>query len=86
MGDEKAGFNASNGYLSVWHMGDEVRDAAGTLESKDTGTTPAAGIVGKARHFSDKTGITCGDKISAYPTENQPHTTELQVVCMTLRR
>lgn len=75
--DGKAVFNESNGYLSVWHMGDSVRDDAGSVESKDTGTTATAGMVGAARHFSGKTGISCGDKISNYPTENNPHTTEL---------
>ncbi|MBE3134363.1 MAG: DUF2341 domain-containing protein, partial [Acidobacteria bacterium] len=29
-------FNESNGYLSVWHMNDPVKDDVGTLESKDT--------------------------------------------------
>ena len=39
----KAVFNESNGYLSVWHMSGPVRDEVGTLESKDAGTTAAAG-------------------------------------------
>ena len=72
----KAVFNESNGYLSVWHLGDAVRDEVGTLESKDTGTTVAAGIVGKARHFPGKAGIFCGDKISSYPSADSSHTTE----------
>ena len=33
-------FNESNGYLSVWHMNDPVKDEVGTLTSDDTGTTP----------------------------------------------
>ena len=39
----KAVFNETNGYLSVWHMNDPAKDAAGTLEAKDTGTTPSSG-------------------------------------------
>jgi len=73
----KAVFNESNGYLSVWHMGDDVRDEVGTLESKDTGTTATAGITGKARHFAGKQGVFCGDKIPNYPSGDSPHTTEL---------
>ncbi len=64
----KAVFNESNGFLSVWHMGDEVRDVTGTLETKDTGTTPASGVVGEARHFAGQQGIFGGEQITTYPT------------------
>ena len=69
-------FNESNGYLSVWHL-DDVRDVVGTLESKDVGTTETRGIVGKARHFAEKQGIFCGDKIAGYPVGEAAHTTSL---------
>jgi hypothetical protein len=69
-------FNASNGYLSVWHMDDPVQDEVGTLESKDTGTTPSAGIIGQSRRFSVGKGITCGENITSYPTGSSPHTSE----------
>jgi hypothetical protein len=72
----KAVFNDSNGYVSVWHLGDVVRDEVGTLESKDVGTTVAPGMVGKARHFAGKQGIFGGDKIPNYPSADSPHTTE----------
>ena len=75
--DGKAVFNESNGYLGVWHMGEQVRDDAGKLESKDTGTTATAGVIGTARHFTDNTGIFCGNKIIGYPSGHSPHTTEL---------
>lgn len=75
--DGKAVFNESNGYLSVWHMADPVRDEVGTLQSKDTGTATTAGIIGAARHFPGRAGISCGDKITSYPTGHSPHTTEL---------
>ncbi len=74
--DGRVVFNASNGYVSVWHMGDTVRDDVGTLESKDTGTTPAAGIIGQARHFPGKVGVFGGDKISNYPAGASEHTSE----------
>ena len=39
-------FNASNGYVSVWHMNDPVRDTVGTVNSKDVNTTACAGMIG----------------------------------------
>ncbi len=68
-------FDESNGYVSVWHLGDVVRDEVGTLESKDVGTTVTGGVVGKARHFAGKQGIFCGDKIAGYPSGDAAHTT-----------
>ncbi|MCE9608812.1 MAG: DUF2341 domain-containing protein [Chthoniobacter sp.] len=73
----KAVFNEANGFASVWHLGDTVADEVGTLESKDMGTTPTAGMIGKARHFPGKAGVFCGDKITNYPTGGGTHTTEL---------
>ncbi len=72
----KAVFNASNGYLSVWHMGATAKDEVGTLESKDTGTTATAGVVGPARHFPGQKGVFGGDTIANYPAGASPHTTE----------
>lgn len=75
--DGRAVFNESNGYLSVWHLGETVRDEVGTLESQDNGTTVTGGVIGKARHFAEKAKISCGDSITTYPTGHSPHTTEL---------
>ena len=72
----KAVFNESNGYVSVWHLGDTVADEVGTLESKDVGTTATAGMIGKARHFAGKQGVFCGDKIANYPSGESSHSTE----------
>lgn len=72
----KAVFDASNGYLSVWHMGDEIVDAAGTIESLDKGTTPVAGVVATARHFPGGKGVFGGKEIATYPTGAEPHTTQ----------
>ena len=69
-------FNESNGYLSVWHMNDPVKDEIGTAESKDTGTTASAGIIGKSRHFDVGKGINGGETITAYPTGSSPHSSE----------
>jgi hypothetical protein len=75
--DGKAVFNESNGYLSVWHMNETVRDEVGTLTSKEIGTTPARGVIASARHFDGKARIVCGEQIATYPTGDQPHTTEV---------
>jgi hypothetical protein len=72
----KAVFNASNGYLSVWHLGDSVHDEVGTLPSKDVGTTPVAGVIGKARRLAGNQGVFCGEKIPDYPAGAAPHSTE----------
>ncbi|MEI7901088.1 MAG: DUF2341 domain-containing protein [bacterium] len=72
----KAVFNASNGYLSVWHMDDPVKDEVGTVESKDTGTLSSAGMIGKSRRFAPGKGITCGENITTYPAGSSPHSSE----------
>lgn len=70
-------FNDSNGYASVWHLGESVVDDAGATDSKDEGTTPTSGIIGKARHLGGKKGIFGGDKIAGYPSGVGPMTTEV---------
>ena len=72
----KAVFNESNGYASVWHMNDPIRDEVGTLTSVDTGTTATAGMIGRGRHFPGQKGIFGGDKIPNYPTGANSHSSE----------
>lgn len=69
-------FNASNGYLAVWHLGQEVKDVVGSFPSKDLGTMPANGIVGGARRFPGGKGIFCGDKLTNLPAGAASHSTE----------
>jgi len=73
--DSRAVFSAANGFLSTWHLGTSVEDAAGTLASKDTGTSLATGVVGPARHFPGGKGIFGGAQITNYPSGSAPHTT-----------
>jgi hypothetical protein len=73
--DGKAVFGKSNGFLSVWHMNETVKDEVGTVVSKDTGTKAAAGVVGQARHFTGGKGLS-GDKVEGYPVGSASHTTE----------
>jgi hypothetical protein len=68
-------FSRDNGYLSVWHMGQEVKDVVGTLPSKVVGTKPIEGLIGGARTFAGKEGVFSGDKITGYPTDASSHTT-----------
>ncbi len=72
----KAVFDDTNGYLSVWHMNETIKDEVGTLESKDTGTVPTPGIVGQARHFPGMKGIAGGEKIANFPVGSAAHSTE----------
>ena len=75
--DGAAVFNKSNGFLSVWHMNEKVKDEVGSVESKDTGTKAATGIVGPARNFPGGKGISCGDRIATYPVGAASHTSEV---------
>lgn len=68
-------FSRDNGYLSVWHMGQAVKDVVGTLPSKVVGTKPVEGLIGGARSFAGKEGVFSGDKITGYPTDASSHTT-----------
>ena len=72
----KAVFNQSNGYISVWHLGDEVRDVVGTLKSDDKGTSRTTGMIGDARHFPGGKGVFCGDDITSFPIGSESHSTQ----------
>ncbi|QDV29183.1 hypothetical protein Spb1_10530 [Planctopirus ephydatiae] len=72
----KAVFNESNGYLSVLHMDEGVADEVGSAETKDIGTTAAAGMIGPARHLAGKQGVFCGEKIANFPVGASSHSTE----------
>ena len=74
--DGKAVFDASNGYVGVWHLGSEVRDVAGNLESEDKGTTLAPGVIGGARHFPGQMGVFCGQDIQTLPAGGTAHSTQ----------
>ena len=73
--DGAAVFNASNHFVSVWHLGEEVLDEVGTLVSDDVGTSLVEGMVGAARHFPGGQGVFCGDQIPDYPSAGAAHST-----------
>ena len=72
----KAVFSTSNGHVAVWHLGEQVRDVLGGLESEDKGTTLTNGMIGHARHFPGQKGIFCGTEIRSFPMDHSPHTTQ----------
>jgi len=80
----KAVFNESNGCVSVWHMNEPVNDEVGKVESKDTGTISSAGMIGKARHFDEKSAIDGGTNVTTYPTGNSSNSSEFWVRADTL--
>jgi len=69
-------FNADNGYASVLHMNEALKDELGTVTPVDAGTTPATGIIGQGRHFVPGKGVNCGDHITTYPYSDSPFTSE----------
>lgn len=72
-------FNDSNGYLSVFHMNEPLRDSAGTVSPADAGTTRCGGMIGQGRHFAVGTRINCGTNIATFPEGSSPHTTEVWI-------
>ena len=69
-------FNADNGYASVLHMDGALQDEVGTITPKNAGSTAAAGMIGKSRHFVPDKGVNCGDNITSYPYSDSPFTSE----------
>ncbi len=70
-------FNDSNGYVSVMHLTNPVKDEVGVLEPKDTGTTAAPGMIGMSRRFDSGKGINCGENITTFPTGAGPSSSEI---------
>ncbi|MFO0869216.1 MAG: DUF2341 domain-containing protein [Pirellulales bacterium] len=70
-------FNASNGYLSVWHLDARCVDDAGGLTGVDRGTLDAPGVIGPARRFAEGRGIFGGSQIPHFPQGSQPHSTSV---------
>lgn len=74
--DGKAVFNDSNGYLSVFHMGESLADEVGSVEANNVGTTDTVGVIGPSRRLAGQQGIFCGEKIESFPVGSSPHSTE----------
>ena len=70
-------FNASNGYLGVWHLNRAGEDATGALPLSDHGTVATKGVIGGGRQFSGEVGLDAGKALAGLPTGSAGHTTEL---------
>ncbi len=70
-------FNADNGYASVLHLDEALKDEVGTITPKDAGSTSVAGIIGQGRHLTHGKGINGGDRITNYPFGDMPFTSEV---------
>ncbi|MFM7186848.1 MAG: DUF2341 domain-containing protein [Armatimonadota bacterium] len=53
----KAVFDASNGYASVLHLGDDIQDTMGTLSLHPDGVYTTTGAIGTATRFRQGSGI-----------------------------
>ena len=73
----QAVFNASNGYVAVMHLGDELAEEVGGFQPTDVQTASVTGVIGRARRLSGKQGIFCGEKNEHLPVGASPHTTEV---------
>ena len=69
-------FNAANGYASVLHLNQALRDEVGSLTPEDAGSTPTPGRIGQGRHMVAGKGINGGDHITNYPYSDQPFTSQ----------
>jgi alpha-L-fucosidase len=69
-------FNSDNGYASVLHMDEALRDEVGTLAPRDAGSTLTPGMIGKGRHLVAGKGIDGGDHITNYPYSDMAFTSE----------
>ena len=73
----RAVFSAANGYASVIHMSETLKDEVGLASPANIGTTLATGMIGKGRHFTPGVGVNCGTGITNYPTGSTPHSSEV---------
>lgn len=69
-------FNGDNGYATVLHLDEVLKDEVGTITPKDAGSTMAPETIGKGRHMVAGKGINDGDHITNYPYSDMPFTSE----------
>jgi hypothetical protein len=74
--DGSAVFSADNGFASVIHMNELLKDDLGSVTPQNLGTTAGAGIIGDGRRFEAGQGIDCGKNITNFPFGDNPFTSE----------
>jgi len=69
-------FAEANGFASVIHMNEPLKDELGTVTPVDSGTSAGIGMIGEGRHFVAGKGTNCGDHVTNYPFGDNPFTSE----------
>ena len=69
-------FNDANGYVTVIHMNEALKDELGSVTPADGGTTVAPAMIGAGRRFTPGKGIDCGKNVTGYPFGDNPFTFE----------
>ena len=70
-------FNTENGYATVMHMDENLKDEAGSITPINVGSTVVTGVIGKGRNVMAGKGINGGDHVTNYPFSNAPFTSEI---------
>ncbi len=65
-------FNADNGFVTVMHMDEALKDEVGTISPLNVGSTAATGVIGNGRNFVAGKGIDGGSHIKNFPFSNNP--------------
>lgn len=74
--DGAAVFAADNGFCSVLHMDDRLRDETGLVKPVDLGSETAVGMIGAGRRLAAGTGIDCGAAITGFPSGDAPFSSQ----------
>ena len=61
-------FNPDNGFLSVLHLDQALKDEVGSVVLTNAGTTTGTGVIGKGLHIAAGQSLGCG-KITTFPTK-----------------
>jgi len=72
-------FNADNGFLSVLHLDEALKDETGAASLTNKGTTTGAGVIGKGLHVAAGQLLGCGEVINTYPNKSAPNSTAVWV-------
>ncbi len=73
-------FNADNGFLSVLHLDEAMKDETGSVALINKGTTTTgAGVIGKGLHVAAGKSLGCGEVINTYPNKSEPNSTAVWV-------
>ncbi|MEI6099129.1 MAG: DUF2341 domain-containing protein, partial [Alphaproteobacteria bacterium] len=72
-------FNADDGFLSVLHLDEAMKDETGAASLTNKGATTGAGVIGKGLHVAAGQSLGCGEVINTYPSKSEPNSTAVWV-------